>query len=91
MSRPESGWPASTMQATPSFLASTSSFAMSDTSDHVDASFNEIRYEDEKEKEYIYLQAQRDMQRLVIEQLWRPLDGMNLGDLRRHYQTRGII
>ena len=38
---------------------------MSDTSDHVDASFNEIRYEDEKEKEFIYVQAQRDLQKLV--------------------------
>ena len=38
---------------------------MSDTSDHEDNSYNEIRFEDEKSKEYVYVQAQRDMQKLV--------------------------
>jgi type VI secretion system secreted protein VgrG len=38
---------------------------MSDTSDHTDNSYNEIRFEDEKTREYIYLQAQKDLQKLV--------------------------
>ncbi|HZO12826.1 MAG TPA: type VI secretion system tip protein TssI/VgrG [Polyangiaceae bacterium] len=38
---------------------------MSDSSPHADDSYNAIRYEDEKDKEYIYTQAQRDQQKLV--------------------------
>jgi type VI secretion system secreted protein VgrG len=38
---------------------------MSDTSDHADNSYNEIRFEDARAQEYVYVQAQRDMQKLV--------------------------
>jgi type VI secretion system secreted protein VgrG len=38
---------------------------MSDTSPHRDNSYNEIRYEDLEDKELIYVQAQRDLQKLV--------------------------
>ncbi|RLB47036.1 MAG: type VI secretion system tip protein VgrG, partial [Deltaproteobacteria bacterium] len=38
---------------------------MSDTSPHQDGSFNEIRFEDEKDKEFVFTQAQKDQQKLV--------------------------
>ena len=38
---------------------------MSDTSPHQDGAFNEIRFEDEKDKEFVYTQAQKDQQQLV--------------------------
>jgi type VI secretion system secreted protein VgrG len=38
---------------------------MSDTSPHADDSCNVIRFEDEKDQEYVFVRAQRDQQKLV--------------------------
>ena len=38
---------------------------MSDSSPHQDGCFNEIRFEDEKDKEFVFTQAQKDQQKLV--------------------------
>lgn len=49
--------------ATPKHM--TRSAWRTDTSPHADDSYNEIRFEDEKDKEYVFLRAQRDLQKLV--------------------------
>jgi type VI secretion system secreted protein VgrG len=50
-------------QELPRYLTRTS--WMSDTSPHEGASFNVIRFEDKKDEEVVFFQAQRDMQKLV--------------------------